>query len=136
MFLTLFLYTLYLKIYLLWRNPKYSKIDWFDRKKVDIKSLLHSLNVFKDNKPCELLIFAEGGIIKEEKDIGKKVHNGVTFIASKLNVPIIPVFITRRPHFFSKVKVIFGKPYFLDNNLLKNKANLKEESNKLIKKIT
>ena len=73
--------------------------------------------------------------IKEEKDIGKKVHNGVTFIASKLNVPIIPVFITRRPHFFSKVKVIFGKPYFLDNNLLKNKANLKEESNKLIKKI-
>ena len=117
------------------RILKHYNVFPVDRKKVDIKSLLHSLNVFKDNKPCELLIFAEGGVIKEEKDIGKKVHNGVTFIAAKLNVPIIPVFITRRPHFFSKVKVIFGKPYFLDNNLLKNKANLKEESNKLIKKI-
>ncbi len=106
-----------------------------DRKRVDIKSLLHSLNVLKNDAPCELLIFPEGGVIKKEEDVGKKIHNGPTFIAAKLDVPIIPVFITRRPKFFSKVKVIFGEPYFLDKKLLKSKSNLKEESHKLIKKI-
>lgn len=106
-----------------------------NRTKVDIKTLLHSLSIFKNNAPCELLIFTEGGIIKEEKDIGKKVHNGAVFIASKLEIPIIPVFITRRPKFFSKIKVIFGKPYFLDKDLLKNKKVLQDESHNLIKNI-
>ncbi len=106
-----------------------------DRKKVDIKSLLHSLSIFNNNTPCELLIFPEGGVVKYESDIGHKIHNGATFIAAKLEIPIVPVFITRRPFLFSKVRVIFGEPYFLNNDLLKSKTNLKEESNKLIIKI-
>ena len=106
-----------------------------DRKKVDIKSLLHSLNVFKNDTHCELLIFPEGGVIKKEEDVGKKIHNGSTFLATKLNVPIIPVFITRRPFFFSKVDVVFGIPYFIDSCSIKNKSDLKNESNKLIDKI-
>lgn len=106
-----------------------------DRKKVDIKSLFHALNVFKNTAPCGLLIFPEGRVIKKEEDIGQKIHNGSIFVAAKLNVPIIPVFITRRPKFFSKVKVIFGKPYFLDKKLLKDKFKLKEESHNLINNI-
>ncbi len=106
-----------------------------DRKKVDIKSLLHSLNVFKKQNHCELLIFPEGGVIKNKEDIGKKVHNGATFVAAKLNVPIVPVFITRRPKLFSKVKVIFGSPYFLEKSLLKDKSKLKKESHILINNI-
>lgn len=106
-----------------------------DRKKVDIKSLLHSLSIFNNNNPCELLIFPEGGIIKNTEDIGKRVHNGATFISAKLNIPIVPVFITRRPNFFSKVKIIFGKPYFLDKNLLKDKSKLKEKTHDLINNI-
>ena len=106
-----------------------------NRKKVDIKSLLHSLAIFRSNEPCELLIFTEGGVVKKEEDIGKKIHNGAVFIASKLDIPIVPVFITRRPKLFSKVNVIFGNPYFINNNLLKNKSALKEETQKLLKKI-
>lgn len=106
-----------------------------DRKKVDIRSLLHSLNVFKNNSPCELLIFPEGGVVKKEEDIGKKVHNGPTFIAAKLEIPIIPVFITRRPKLFSKVKVVFGIPFFMDKELLKDKKKLKENSENLINEI-
>lgn len=106
-----------------------------DRKKVDFKSLLHSLNIFKNNNFCELLIFPEGGVVKIQDDIGKKFHNGATFISAKLDIPIVPVFITRRPRFFSKVLVIFGEPYFLDRKLLKDKTKLKKESQKLINKI-
>ena len=106
-----------------------------DRKKVDIKSLLHSLSIFNNNSPCELLIFPEGGVVKYESDIGHKIHNGATFIAAKLQLPVIPVFITRRPNFFTKVKVIFGSPIFMDKNLLKNKQDLKNKSKELIKNI-
>ena len=102
-----------------------------DRKKVDFKSLFKALSVFDDNN-CSLLIFPEGGVIKSKKDIGKKFHNGASFIAAKLNVPIVPVFITRRPKFFSKVKVIFGEPIFMNRNLLKNKDDLKISSKNLI----
>ena len=105
-----------------------------NRNKVDINSLLKSISILKQNNNCELLIFPEGGIIKNKNDISKKYHNGPTFISSKLNIPIIPVFITRRPRFFSKVDVIFGTPYFVDNNL-KDKAELKQESKNLIDKI-
>lgn len=114
---------------------RYYNVFPVDRKKVDIKSLLHSLNVFKTNNPCELLIFPEGGVVKYENDIGKKVHNGPTFIAAKLNIPIIPVFITRRPKLFSKVKIVFGNPIFMDEELLKDKKKLKEISKNLINEI-
>ena len=106
-----------------------------NRKKVDIKSLLHALNVFKNNDPCELLIFPEGGVVKTKEEIRKRIHNGATFISAKLEIPIVPVFITRRPKLFSKVQVIFGEPYFLDKELLKDKTKLKEQSQKLINKI-
>ena len=106
-----------------------------NRNKVDVKSLFHSLSIFKEDIPCEFLIFVEGGVVKNKEDIGTKVHNGAVFVASKLHVPIIPVYITRRPKFFSKVDVIFGKPYFLDKSILKNKSLVKEESRNLINKI-
>ena len=105
-----------------------------NRNKVDINSLLKSFSVFKHNNSCKLLIFPEGGVIKNKDDIGKKYHNGPTFISSKLHIPIVPVFITRRPRFFSKVDVILGTPYFVDNNL-KDKAELKQQSKNLIDKI-
>lgn len=105
-----------------------------DRKKVDVNSLLKSISVLNKSNNCKLLIFPEGGVIKDTNDIGKKYHNGPVFISSKLNIPIVPVFITRRPNFFSKVDVIFGTPYFL-NNKFKDKTELKLESKNLINKI-
>lgn len=110
---------------------KHYNIFPVDRKKVDFKSLLKALSVF-NNDSCTLLIFPEGGVIKNKEDIGKKFHNGASFISAKLNIPIVPVFITRRPKLFSKVEVIFGKPIFMDKNLLKNKNDLKISSKNLI----
>ena len=106
-----------------------------NRNKVDVKSLLHSLSIFDNDTSCELLIFTEGGVVKKEEDIGKKVHSGSIFIATKLNIPIIPVFITRRPKFFSKVNVIFGNPYFINADQLEHKNNFKVEARKLLQTI-
>ena len=124
----------------IFRNKLFSKIlrhyNVFpvNRKKVDVNSLLKSISIFKESNNCKLLIFPEGGVIKNKDDIGNKYHNGPVFISSKLNIPIVPVFITRRPRFFSKVEIVFGTPYFVDNNL-KDKTELKQQSKNLIDKI-
>lgn len=103
-----------------------------DRTKKDPKSLFYSLEIFETNEPRQLLIFPEGGVLKTEKEIGKRIRNGATFIAAQVGVPIIPVYITRRPKLFSKIDVIFGKPFEVPKELLKDKQKLRDKSKELI----
>lgn len=104
-----------------------------DRNKRDPKSLFTALNVFKDQSEVQLLIFLEGKVVKYESDIGKSIKNGVTFIASENHIPIVPVYISRRPKLFSRVNVILGTPYFIDK--VENKKEIIAESKKLLDKI-
>ena len=104
-----------------------------DRTKRDPKSLFIALSIFKVQSEVQLLIFTEGKVVKYESDIGKSVKNGATFIASENHIPIVPVYISRRPKLFSRVKVIFGTPYFIDK--VKNKKEIIKESRKLLNNI-
>lgn len=106
-----------------------------DRKKTDYKSLLYSIKIFKENENAKLIIFLEGKVIKDDKEIRKIVKNGAVFIAGHLNIPILPVYITRRPKIFSTVKVIFGKPMLIDKSILENKEDIKKKSKELINTI-
>lgn len=103
-----------------------------NRNKKDPGSLLYALEIFKDKKENQLLMFPEGGVLKSEAEIGKRIRNGAVYIASKSNVPIIPVYITRRPKLFSKVEVTFGSPIFYDSSVEKDKEQVKEKSKELI----
>lgn len=106
-----------------------------NRNIIDSKSLFTALSVFKNNTNSQLLIFPEGKVIKQTDEIGKKVRNGATFISAQANAPIVPVYISRRPSFFSKVSVTFGEPFFMDSEVLESKSYLKQCSNNLINKI-
>lgn len=103
-----------------------------NRNRTDTKSLLHSMNIFKKEGIQELLIFPEGKVVKEEQEIRKIAKKGVVFISASLNIPILPVNITRRPKFFSKVIVTFGKPYYTDKSILEDKSKIINESKKLV----
>lgn len=103
-----------------------------DRNKVDSKSLFQALSVFDSSEGRQLLIFPEGKVIKSDEEVRKKVRNGATFIAAKATVPIVPVYISRRPRFFSKVIVTFGAPIFIDSYVLEDKNYLKQCSKDLI----
>lgn len=106
-----------------------------DRTRKDPKSLFYSLDLFKTDEPRQLLIFPEGGVLKTEEEIGKRIRNGATFVSAQVGVPIIPVYITRRPKFFSKVEVVFGKPFEVEKDILKDKQKLKNKSKELIDSI-
>ena len=97
-----------------WLAKKYNAFA-IDRENVDVRSMLKSLDVFKQNKKAKLIIFPEGKIVKKEDEIGKVYKKGAAFIASHINKPIIPVYITRRPKPFQKVHVIYGEPILIDD---------------------
>ncbi len=104
------------------------------RGKKDASSLIHAINIIKENDNARLLVFPEGTRIKKGKDRGvAKV--GPMFIASKAEVPVVPVHITKNPRLFSKVTVKFGKPIEVPKDLHENKEELKRYSDMLLDRI-
>ena len=82
-----------------------------------------------------MIIFPEGRVVKNKAELGKVYKKGAAFIAAHLDKPIIPVFITTRPKPFSKVKLIYGEPYFINKEDKKHSRNLDEISKELVEKI-
>ncbi len=121
----------------LFKNPIIAKIyNFFDvfpihRGEKDIKSIMHAINLFEGDGKKKLLIFPEGHRIKRnvERGVGK---TGPAFIANKANVPIVPVYISKNAKLFSKVKIIYGKPIYVTDEIAKDKEKLKEFSINLV----
>lgn len=68
-----------------------------DRKKKDIKGTRQILRLLKEYDKIRLLIFPEGGIFKENYKYNKRnTKSGAVYISSTVNIPIIPVYITRK----------------------------------------
>lgn len=105
-----------------------------DRENTDAKSLRKALKLLKSNDKIKLLIFPEGKVLKNKEERGI-VKNGAVYIGAMANVPIIPIYITARPKYFSKVVVKFGKPIFYNKLQLKDKNKIMEASKQLLNEI-
>ena len=106
-----------------------------NRKERDVKSTLHAIECLNLENNSKLLIFPEGGIIKDSKEIRKKVKNGAVYISAESGVEILPIFITRRPHIFQKVYVIIGDSINISKEIRHDKEKIKEYSTKMINNI-
>lgn len=106
-----------------------------NRKERDVKSTLHAIECLNLENNSKLLIFPEGGIIKDSKEIRKKVKNGAVYISAESGVEILPIFITRRPHIFQKVYVIIGNSINIPKEIRHDKEKIKEYSTKMINNI-
>ena len=107
-----------------------------NRNKRDPGSLLYAISLFANpTEEKQLLLFTEGGVLKKEEEIGKRIRNGAVYISAESQVPVLPVYITRRPHLFSRVDVVFGESYLIDHALVKDKSMIKEKSKELVERI-
>lgn len=111
------------------------RVSPVNRKERDVKSTLHAIECLNLENNSKLLIFPEGGIIKDSKEIRKKVKNGAVYISAKSGVEILPIFITRRPHIFQKVYVIIGDSINISKEIRHDKEKIKEYSTKMINNI-
>ena len=113
---------------------KYHNVFPVDRENTDAGSLRKALKLLNNNNRIKLLIFPEGKVLKDKEERGV-VKKGAVYIASIANVPIIPVYITTRPNYFSKVIVKFGNPIFYDKKKMKDKNEVIKNSKKLMESI-
>lgn len=105
-----------------------------NREKADISGVKNIVELLNSKEKIKLLIFPEGRVIKNKQERGK-IKSGAIHIAATVDIPIIPVYITARPKFFSKVIVKIGKPFFPKKEVLNEKRILKEETTRLLNEI-
>lgn len=100
----------------------------------DVRSLIHAINLFKNVDKRKLLVFPEGERLKKHQDrIPAKV--GPIYIAAKVNVPIMPVYISKNVKLFSKVYVIFGDLIEVSKDDIKDKKALNEKANEIMDEV-
>lgn len=105
------------------------------RGKADVEAIKTSLRLLNNN---EILgIFPEGTRMKKKTANSVRVKPGIALIAQKSGAPIIPVAVSGRYKPFSKIKVVFGKPFSIDLDKDKKYTNseLVEISESIMSKV-
>lgn len=83
-----------------------------DRQANDVVAIKNCLKVLKENK--KLFIFPEGTRVHNDNMELGEVKHGVAMFAIKAKVPVVPIFILRRPKIFRRNKIFIGQPFTLD----------------------
>ena len=113
---------------------------------IEINRENFSLNSFKDivnrlNRGQCVGIFPEGKV-NEEKDGGfQAFKSGMIMMALKSKTPIVPLYIKKRKHWYSRLECVYGEPvnivdFIKDDKVTMNDINnaskyLEEQENKL-----
>lgn len=83
-----------------------------DRQEIDVGAIKNCMRLLKNGK--KLVIFPEGTRNHNDDMQLGQVKHGVAMFAIKAKVPIVPMFITKKPRFWRKTKVVIGKPFLLE----------------------
>ena len=81
------------------------------RGKSDINAIRTAMKYLKSGE--KIMMFPEG--TRVSADEGQDAKTGAIRLASKLNVPIVPVYIPRRKKVFSRVRIAIGQPYYTES---------------------
>ena len=83
-----------------------------DRQATDVGAIKNCMRILKKGK--KLVIFPEGTRNHNDDMQLGQVKHGVSMLAIKAKVPIVPMFIAKQPKFWRRNKVIIGKPFLLE----------------------
>ena len=80
-----------------------------DRSKADVSAIRRCLTLLKQGD--SLVVFPEG--TRADDDNMKEFKNGGTMLGIKSGVEILPIYITQKPKFFKRIKIIIGNSFNL-----------------------
>lgn len=105
------------------------------RGRADVEAVKTALNLLENGHIVG--IFPEGTRMKKKEGKAVRVKPGVAMLAQKTGAPILPVAVHGKYRPFSKIKIVFGKPFTLDLERDKKYTNneLVEISQDIMKKI-
>lgn len=81
-----------------------------DRGAADINAVKQALKALRDNN--QLLVFPEGTRVRPGKVVEAKT--GAALLANRAEVPMLPVFLTRNKKFFCPLKMVIGRPFYVE----------------------
>ena len=87
-------------------------VCFVNRGQSDIGAMRSMMKLLK--RGDKIFIFPEGTRVGEDNMVDAKT--GAVRLASKLRVPIVPVYIPRRKKLFSRVHLIIGEPYYVEGH--------------------
>ena len=104
-----------------------------DRTGTDMKAFKNTIQLLKSKKVIG--IFAQGTRVKEGEE--KAAKAGVALFSLKGNAPVVPVAISGNFRLFSKIKIHYGKPLYLEQYRGKrvNNETLEEITEEIMQKI-
>ena len=85
-------------------------ICFVDRGKADIDAIRNMMRYLKHGE--KVFMFPEGTRVEHDNEVEAKT--GAVRIASKMKVPIVPVYIPRGKKTFGRVELRIGKPYTVE----------------------
>ena len=83
-----------------------------DREKSDVSAIKTCLKILKEDK--KLVIFPEGTRVNNENMQLGEVKHGVAMFACKAKVPVVPMFVSKKPKLFRRTKIYIGEPFELN----------------------
>lgn len=105
-----------------------------ERDIADIQAVKKSIGVLKDGRI--LTVFPQG-VISQEESI-EKIKSGAVFMAFQANVPILPMYIGKRPHWYSCRKVVIGDmiyPKTASGKKIPSTGDINEFTNRLAEEV-
>ena len=93
------------------------------RGETDIGAIRTAMKHLKSGN--RIMMFPEGTRVTEAETVDAK--SGAVRIATKMNVPIQPIYVSTKKKVFHGSKLVIGKPYFIPQPVDKNFAPLAEE---------
>lgn len=79
-----------------------------NRYETDLDAIKRSVTVLKEGQL--LSVFPQGGIHKDEDVEADQMKSGVILLALQADVPIIPIYIQPRKHWYQRYVVVIGEP--------------------------
>ncbi len=97
----------------------------------DIKSIYTALRALREKD--KVLVFPEGTRIRNGKV--STPHNGAMLLSTRTNTPIVPLYLSEKKHFWSVIRVNFGKPIYPQPDEKLTNEELTERSAELMRVI-
>lgn len=91
-----------------------------DRNATDLKAVKQCVQILKEGSYLEM--FPQGGITDEAADF----KSGVTLIATQADVPVIPMYIVKRKHWWQRYRLVIGDPFYWRDHCDKKRPGMKD----------
>ncbi len=94
-----------------------------DRNATDLKAIKQCVQVLKDGFLLEM--FPQGAISEDTSGF----KSGVILIATQADVPVLPMYIVKRKHWWERYRLIIGDPFYWKDHCGKKRPGMKDMEN-------